>query len=91
MASARLTREFAMLRKSVITSEVRVKCHADNALNVYFVFKGTPDSPYEGGEYFGMLSFPADYPFKPPAVKMITPSGRFDVNTRIWCVARGVS
>lgn len=83
MAAARLTREFKMLKASVISSEVRVKCAASNILEVHFVFEGTPASPFEGGEYWGMLKMPADYPFKPPSVLMLTPSGRFAINTRI--------
>lgn len=27
--------------------------------------------------------FPSDYPFKPPAIRMTTPSGRFKTNTRL--------
>lgn len=44
---------------------------------------GPPDTPYEGGQYHGVLLFPADYPFKPPAIKMMTPNGRFKTNTRL--------
>ncbi len=44
---------------------------------------GPPDTPYHNGQYYGVLVFPADYPFKPPAIKMITPSGRFQCNTRL--------
>ena len=60
MAAARLTREFKMLKQSVISSEVRVKCSASNMLEVHFVFLGSPASPYEGGEYHGVLVMPAD-------------------------------
>ena len=31
---------------------------------------------YVGGQYMGTLVFPSDYPFKPPAIRMITPSGK---------------
>ena len=41
------------------------------------------DCPYEGGYYHGTLTFPKEYPFKPPRIKMITPSNRFAVNTAI--------
>ena len=37
--------------------------------------------PYEKGYYHGLLIFPADYPLKPPQIRMLTPSGRFEVNT----------
>lgn len=33
--------------------------------------------------HVGKLVFPADYPFKPPSIRMITPNGRFQVNTRL--------
>lgn len=34
----------------------------------HFILRGPPDTPYEGGEYWGQLLFPEDYPFKPPYV-----------------------
>ena len=37
--------------------------------------------PYEKGYYHGLLIFPTDYPVKPPEIRMLTPSGRFEVNT----------
>ncbi|KAL1673114.1 UBC-like protein [Schizophyllum commune] len=45
--------------------------------------RGPPDSPYAGGEYHGQLLFPAEYPFKPPGIKMLTPSGRFYPDKKI--------
>jgi hypothetical protein len=45
--------------------------------------RGPPDSPYDGGEYHGVLLFPPEYPFKPPGIKMFTPSGRFQQDRRI--------
>jgi ubiquitin-conjugating enzyme E2 J2 len=44
---------------------------------------GPRGSPYEGGKYHGKLIFPAAYPYKPPSIMMITPSGRFKTNTRL--------
>ncbi|EIE76379.1 ubiquitin-conjugating enzyme E2 6 [Rhizopus delemar RA 99-880] len=54
-----------------------------NILEWHYVIQGPPDSPYEGGEYYGRLNFPSEYPYKPPSIRMMTPSGRFQVNTRL--------
>lgn len=55
----------------------------DNILEWHFILRGPPGTPYEGGEYWGQLLFPGDYPFKPPGIKVQTPSGRFQPDTRI--------
>ena len=49
----------------------------------HYVVEGPPDSPFAGGFYHGLLKFPAEYPMKPPSVLMLTPNGRFSINTRI--------
>ena len=54
-----------------------------NIYNWHFVIFGLTDCPYENGFYHGTLSFPKEYPFKPPRIKMCTPSGRLAVNTPI--------
>lgn len=54
-----------------------------NILNWHYLVRGPPDSPYAGGEYHGMIMFPAEYPFKPPGIKMFTPSGRFVPDKKI--------
>lgn len=48
-----------------------------------FIIRGPADSPYHGGEYHGQIMFPAEYPFKPPGIKMLTPSGRFAPDKKI--------
>ncbi|CAX43062.1 ubiquitin-conjugating enzyme, putative [Candida dubliniensis CD36] len=55
----------------------------DNILEWHYVLTGPQDTPYEGGQYHGLLRFPSQYPFQPPSILMITPSGRFQPNTRI--------
>lgn len=54
-----------------------------NILTWNFLIRGPPDSPYAGGEYHGLLLFPPEYPFKPPGIKMLTPSGRFQPDKKI--------
>jgi hypothetical protein len=40
-----------------------------------YAIMGPPGTPYEGGVYHGKLKFPTEFPFKPPSIFMITPSG----------------
>ena len=47
--------------------------------------QGPPDTPYAGGWYVGRVRFPHDYPYKAPALFMVTPSGRFATNVSICC------
>ncbi|TXT13698.1 hypothetical protein VHUM_01065 [Vanrija humicola] len=54
-----------------------------NILDCECSCRGPPDTPYAGGEYHGLIWFPSDYPFKPPDVKMFTPSGRFEPGVKI--------
>uniref|UniRef100_A0A915E996 Ubiquitin-conjugating enzyme E2 J2 n=1 Tax=Ditylenchus dipsaci TaxID=166011 RepID=A0A915E996_9BILA len=56
---------------------------SSNILEWHYVVFGAPDTPYDGGYYHGKLIFPADFPFRPPSIYMITPSGRFQINTRL--------
>ena len=48
-----------------------------------FQVRGPEDTPYFGGVYHGKLVFPKEFPFLPPAIYMITPSGRFECNIRL--------
>lgn len=55
----------------------------DNLFEWHFTFRGSQDTEFEGGIYHGRLSFPNDYPMKPPSVYLLTPNGRFETNTKI--------
>lgn len=48
-----------------------------------FAVRGPKGTDFEGGIYLGRISLPADYPFKPPTFMLLTPSGRWEVNTKI--------
>ena len=54
-----------------------------NMLEWHFVIEGPAGSPYQGGYYHGIIRFPQEYPYKPPSIRMLTPSGRFEPNQRI--------
>lgn len=53
----------------------------NNILDWHFVLEGHDE--FEGGVYHGRLTFPSQYPFKPPSISMVTPNGRFAPNTKL--------
>lgn len=55
----------------------------DNCLEWHFTMLGPCDSPYEQGVYHGKIFVPANYPFSPPDVVLLTPNGRFELDKRI--------
>ncbi|KAL3235696.1 E2 ubiquitin-conjugating protein UBC6 [Nakaseomyces bracarensis] len=81
-AQKRLTKEYKMMVENPPPFIV-ARPNEDNILEWHYVIEGPPDTPYKGGQYHGTLTFPADYPYKPPAIRMITPNGRFKENTRL--------
>jgi ubiquitin-conjugating enzyme E2 J2 len=75
-AIRRLTKEYKAIRLSP-PDYLIAKPLEDNILEWHYVLTGPPDTPYAGGEYHGKLVFPAEYPFKPPSIYMITPNGKY--------------
>lgn len=61
----------------------------DNLFEWHFSFRGPPNSVYEGGIYHGKIILPLEYPLRPPTVVMLSPSGRFEENTKICLSATG--
>ena len=54
-----------------------------NILEWHYVLRGNRDSVYAGGVYHGTIVFPKDYPYKPPAIFIQTPNGRFKTGCRL--------
>uniref|UniRef100_F1KUB0 Ubiquitin-conjugating enzyme E2 J2 n=1 Tax=Ascaris suum TaxID=6253 RepID=F1KUB0_ASCSU len=80
--SRRLKKDYSKLLKDPVPYVLAAPLHS-NILEWHYVIRGAPSTPYEGGVYHGKLVFPPDFPFKPPAIYMLTPSGRFQTNTRL--------
>mmetsp|Transcript_19174 Transcript_19174/g.38905 ORF Transcript_19174/g.38905 Transcript_19174/m.38905 type:complete len:222 (+) Transcript_19174:193-858(+) len=78
----RLNRELKALQREPVPGVHAVPLPA-NMLEWHFVIEGPAGSPYQGGYYHGIIRFPQEYPFKPPSIRMVTPSGRFEPNQRI--------
>lgn len=55
----------------------------NNLLEWHYALEGAKGTEYESGVYHGKVTFPADYPYKPPSIVMLTASGRFAINTKL--------
>ncbi|KAL1435729.1 hypothetical protein MTO96_010514 [Rhipicephalus appendiculatus] len=81
-ATQRLRLEYAKLLREPVPYVSAHPLPAD-ILEWHFAVKGPENTPLEGGVYHGKLRFPADFPFSPPSIYLITPNGRFQCNTRL--------
>jgi len=48
--------------------------------------RGPPGTEFEGGLYHFRIVLPAEYPFRPPSIILLTPNGRFECGTKI-CIS----
>lgn len=78
----RLQKEFVKLQKDPAPN-IEAYPNEKNIKEWHYVIFGPKDSVYAGGVYHGRLVFPTEYPYKPPAIYMITPNGRFKTKTRL--------
>ncbi|ODH20550.1 hypothetical protein ACO22_05848 [Paracoccidioides brasiliensis] len=81
-ANKRLVREFQNIQKNP-PPYIIAHPSESNILEWHYILTGPPKTPYENGQYWGTLLFPPEYPFAPPAIRMHTPSGRFQPSTRL--------
>ncbi|KFZ18203.1 hypothetical protein V502_04229 [Pseudogymnoascus sp. VKM F-4520 (FW-2644)] len=81
-ANKRLTREYKTISENPPPYVVAHPSES-NILEWHYIITGPEKTPYYNGQYWGTLIFPPDYPFAPPAIRMHTPSGRFQSSTRL--------
>lgn len=78
----RIRNELKNLKKMNIDNIQIIQDPSDKFV-FYFLLKGLEKSDYEGGLYVGKITLPEDYPKNPVDYKMLTPSGRFEINKSI--------
>jgi ubiquitin-protein ligase len=88
LTTKRLTGEIRNLEKDRETYYQVVQDKTDPFL-FFFLLRGATDSVYRGGYYIGKICLPKDYPTSPGDFYMLTPSGRFQVNTKICLTNSG--
>ena len=84
----RIRAEYRALQKDA-DSLFRAEPLPDNIFEWHFSFRGPPSSVYEGGIYHGKILLPLEYPFKPPTVIMLSPTGRWEEGKKICLSATG--
>lgn len=67
-ASIRIPKEYDKLTSDPIDNVI-FDMNESNIFEWTFVIFGPKDTPYEGGTYQGKLTFPKEYPLKPPQVQ----------------------
>lgn len=58
----------------------------DDIFEWHCTLRGPIGTEFEGGLYHFRILLPAEYPFRPPSLMMLTPNGRFELNTKI-CIS----
>ncbi|KAI9756928.1 MAG: Ubiquitin-conjugating enzyme E2 6 [Lichina confinis] len=81
-ASKRLAREYKVIQENP-PEYIVAHPSEKNILEWHYIITGPPQTPYHGGQYWGTLLFTPNYPYAPPAIRMHTPSGRFQPSTRL--------
>jgi len=78
----RIKYELKNLKKARMEN-IQVIQDENDKFTFYFLLKGISKSDYDGGYYMGKIILPPDYPNSPVDYKMLTPSGRFQINSSI--------
>ncbi|KAI0685491.1 ubiquitin-conjugating enzyme/RWD-like protein [Cytidiella melzeri] len=58
----------------------------DDIFEWHCTIRGPSGTEFDGGLYHFRILLPTEYPFRPPSVMMLTPNGRFELNTKI-CIS----
>lgn len=82
LATTRLRKELINLKKDPPPGLI-AEPNENDILVWHYAIRGPSETPYDGGVYIGKIKFPSEYPLKAPSIYMLTPSGRFQCNTKI--------
>ncbi|GAB6019819.1 hypothetical protein CHUAL_001360 [Chamberlinius hualienensis] len=81
-AISRLKQDYLRLKKDPVPY-ITAEPLPSNLLEWHYIVRGPSNTPYQDGIYHGKLVFPNEFPYKPPSIYILTPNGRFRINTRL--------
>jgi len=58
----------------------------DDIFEWHCTMRGPAGTEFEDGIYHFRIQLPSEYPFRPPSIMLLTPNGRFELNTKI-CIS----
>eukprot|EP00657_Telonema_sp_P-1_P006562 TRINITY_DN2554_c0_g2_i1.p1 TRINITY_DN2554_c0_g2~~TRINITY_DN2554_c0_g2_i1.p1 ORF type:complete len:281 (+),score=50.97 TRINITY_DN2554_c0_g2_i1:159-1001(+) len=82
-AIKRILSEWKSMQKDENKYGYQAKPSEEDIFEWHFMFHGPPGTDFSGGVYTGRINLPGEYPFKPPEIRILTPNGRFELNTKI--------
>jgi ubiquitin-conjugating enzyme E2 J2 len=82
-AAKRIQKELTEFKASPPPFVPKIAIDEQDIRHIYFLIEGPDDSPFKGGEYVLRMELPNDYPMSAPVMRMMTPSGRFEVDKSI--------
>ena len=84
MASRRLRYEWKTFQRGD-HSKLGIEAGPENENDIFTwqaIIDGPKDTPYEDGRFHLKITYPTEYPFKPPKVKFITPVFHPNISSR---------
>lgn len=63
----------------------------DNIFEWHFTLRGPSGSEFADGIYHGRILLPAEYPFRPPSLMLLTPNGRWECNKKVSTGGKSIS
>ena len=82
----RIVNELKLLYKATLMEDLKenVSILFDPVeLKLFVEYTGYKGTDFENGKYLMMFNIPPKYPIEQPLLKILTPSGRFDVNSHV--------
>lgn len=55
----------------------------DNIFEWHYTLRGPSGTEFANGLYHGRIQLPAEYPFRPPNMMVMTPNGRWELNKKV--------